>query len=231
MAINNLRSQLYLLAVIRYSDKTVLASLVLSKEVTVEGVRECVASNANIISGKRYTSQGTSYSISYTQDVHGRVYCIVTSPSYSPRVAFTALDEMISRFSKEQGPRAAGATENSMSRSSRPILEAIANKYADPSSVDKITAVQEKLDVVKSNMKENIQQILQNQESIERIELASVQLKEMASDFKDGAKSLKDKMFWKKWKMRLLIGFLVTAVLVVIIVPIAVASSKSSKKK
>lgn len=230
MAINHFRSQLYLLAVIRYSDKTVLASLPLSKEVTVEGVRECVASNAYIVSGKRYTSQGTAYSISYTQDINGRVYCIVTSPSYSPRVAFTALDEMISRFSKDQGPRSAGGTENSWTRSSRPILEAIANKYADPSSVDKITAVQEKLDVVKTNMKENIQQILQNQETIERIELASVQLKDMSEDFKVGAKSLKDKMFWKKWKMRLLISFLVISVLVVIIVPIAVSSSKASKK-
>ena len=223
-------SNLYLVAILRSSDKTVLSTLTKSREVTVEGVRETIAT-ANIVSGKRYTSQGPAFAIHYIQDAQGRVYSIVTSPNYPSRVVFSALDELSNRFSKEFGPRCISATENSLSKISRSLLEEIASKYADPSSVDKLVSVQEKLDVVKTNMRENIAQILQNTESIERIEAAAIHLNEQAIQFHDGSKSLATKMFWKKWKMRLLIGGLVIAILIIIIVPIAVSAQSSSSKK
>lgn len=102
-------------------------------------------------------------------------------------------------------------------------------RYSDPSSVDKLVAVQEKIDVVKSTMQENIQQILQNQEKVENIEAAAVRLNETSLAFSDGSKSLAQKMFWKKWKMRLLVGGLIISVLIIIIVPIAVTASNNSK--
>ncbi len=94
-------SQIYLIVVLRFTDKSVIASFQNSKEVTIEGVRECVAGNSNMVAGKRYTSQGQNQAIHYTIDAQGRVYSIVTSPKYSPRIAFGALDELIVKFVKE----------------------------------------------------------------------------------------------------------------------------------
>lgn len=85
--------------------------------------------------------------------------------------------------------------------------------------------MQEKIDVVKTTMKENIQQLLVNTEKLEQIENAALHLNNQSEDFKRGTKELSNKMFWKKWKMRLLIGGLVIAVLIIIIVPIAVSSN------
>jgi hypothetical protein len=79
-------------------------------------------------------------------------------------------------------------------------------------------------------MKENIQQLLVNQEKLENIEQAAIHLNEQSNHFRKNAKQLTDKMWWKMWKMRLLIGGLITAVLIILIVPIAVTSSSSSKK-
>ena len=53
-------------------------------------------------------------------------------------------------------------------------------------------------------------------------------LKESSVAFKRGTKELKDKMWWKQCKMKLLIAGLVTAVLIIIIVPIAVQNSKKN---
>eukprot|EP01035_Chromulina_nebulosa_P022908 gene22908-29674_t len=223
---NNSRSQIFLIAVVRFSDKTVIATLSKTKDVTVEGVRECIASNGNIVTGKRYTTKGENYSIHYTQDAQGRVYSLVTTLSYSPRIAFTAIDELIHNYGKELGPRSASATENSLSKVAKPILDNIIEKFGDPASVDKLSAVQEKIDIVQMTMKENIQQILQNDEKIQRIDAAALHLNEQSLQFRDNSKSLAQKMLWKKWKMRLLIGGLIIAVLVIIIVPIAVSSSK-----
>jgi hypothetical protein len=86
--------------------------------------------------------------------------------------------------------------------------------------------VQEKVDIVKTTMKENIQQLLQNEEKLERIESAAAHLNEQSIAFKQNAKELSNKMWWKMWKMRIAIGFLIIAVLLIIIVPTAVTASK-----
>jgi hypothetical protein len=92
--------------------------------------------------------------------------------------------------------------------------------------VDKLSAVTDKLEVVKTVMKDNIQALLINDEKLKNIEIASDQLNETSKAFSKSATQLKDKMWWKMWKMRLLIGGLIIAVLIIIIVPIAVISNK-----
>lgn len=76
-------------------------------------------------------------------------------------------------------------------------------------------------------MQDNIQQLLQNEEKLERIEEVSDALKTKSIAFQKGSKELSDKMFWKMWKMRLLIGGLVVAILIIIIVPTAVSMTPS----
>jgi hypothetical protein len=119
---------IFLIAVVRSSDKTVVASYQPVEGITVEGVRECIAGNANIETGKRYTSQGKFQSIHYTVDPQGRAYAMVTSPTYAMRMAFIAIDELIANFSRELGHRIAGATEQSLTGPSLPILKQIYQK-------------------------------------------------------------------------------------------------------
>ena len=121
-------SQVLMLAVLRFSDKTVVATYSTTRDVTKDGIRECVAGNANIASGKRYTSQGERQAIHYTLDPQGRVYAIVTAPRYPVRVAFVALEELQKQFGKEFGPRVPTAIEESLNRSARPILQGIAER-------------------------------------------------------------------------------------------------------
>ena len=104
------------------------------------------------------------------------------------------------------------------------------NRFADPSAQDKLVAVSEKIEVVKTTMKDNIQQLLLNEEKMQHIEAASESLNQKSIAFQQGSKQLSDKMFWKMWKMRILIGGLIIAVLIIIIVPTAVSMSPSSKK-
>jgi hypothetical protein len=119
-----------ILAVMRFSDKRIIASLVRNKDITIEGLRECVAGNASIQAGKRYSSQGPNQTINYSLDAQGRVFAMATAQGYSPRVAFGALDEMQKLFNKELGIKAAAATENSLSKPAQPIFNHIYQKSA-----------------------------------------------------------------------------------------------------
>lgn len=75
-------------------------------------------------------------------------------------------------------------------------------------------------------MKDNIEQLLLNNEKLEHIEAAALHLNNQSEGFREGAKELSNKMWWKMVKMRLLIGGLIVAVLIIIIVPLAVSNSK-----
>jgi hypothetical protein len=61
-------------------------------------------------------------------DAQGRVYAMVAVKTYSPRVAFSALDELQQLFNKELGIKAASATENSLSKPAQPIFHHVYEK-------------------------------------------------------------------------------------------------------
>lgn len=69
--------------------------------------------------------------------------------------------------------------------------------------------------------------LLINEEKLKGIEAQTEHLNDQAKSFNKGSKELANKMWWKMWKMRLLIGGLIIAVLLIIIVPIAVSNSNS----
>ena len=117
-----------MLAVLRLSDKTVVATYSSSRDVTKEGIRECVAGNAQISAARRYTSQGETQSIHYFSDTQGRVYAIVTNRNFPPRVAFLALDELQKEFA-DFGSKVAISCEEGLTEPSKPTLNAIADKY------------------------------------------------------------------------------------------------------
>ena len=126
--LHNDRPQIFMLAVLRLSDKTVVATHSSSRDVTKEGVRECVAGNAQITAARRYTSQGDTQSIHYFSDTQGRVYAIVTNRNFLPRVAFLALDELQREFA-DFGSKVASSVEEGLTKDSKLTLKAIAEKY------------------------------------------------------------------------------------------------------
>eukprot|EP01041_Mallomonas_annulata_P003605 gene3605-7173_t len=214
---------IFLVAVMRHTDK-IICAYYSTGEYDKEGVRELVSSNGSAKLGMRYSVSGASQSVHYYLDSTGRIYAIVTDPKYPVRVAFGVLDELQKGFQKDFGGKVAGATEDSLSKPSRTLLKDIADRYADPAAGDQLVAVQAKIDVVKSEMQQNIQQLLINSEQMEKIATSAEELNEQSQAFKAGTKELRNKMFWKNIKMKLLIGGLIVAVLIIIIVPVALTA-------
>ena len=85
---------------------------------------------------------------------------------------------------------------------------------------DSMVVIQDKIDVVKSTMKDSIEQLLINSEQLEKIEHSTIHLNEQSIAFRTSTKALANKMFWQKWKMRLAICGIVMLIIGVIIIPI-----------
>ena len=180
-------------AVLRFSDKRIVATYSAAGEVDKEGIRELIAGNPSCIAGKKYSSKGTTQVVNYTLDASGRVYVVVTNNAYSTRVAFAVVEELQETFLKEYGQKVPSATEESLSKPSKKLFLMLFEKYCNPSKVDQLSNVQNKLEVVKSTMQENIQQMLKNDELVAKIDVGAEKLNDQSVAFKQGAKQLKGK--------------------------------------
>lgn len=215
--------RIFLVGVLRFADKAVVAYYS-NGEAEKEGVRELVASNSSAKLGMRYSVTGSSQAVHYLLDQSSRVYVIVTDPKYPVRVAFGILDELQKNFTIEYGSKIAGSSEDGLNKASRSLLKDVADKYADPAAADQLVAVQAKIDVVKTEMQQNIQQLLINTEQMKHIEESAEELNTKSEEFKKGTKELRHKMWLKNIKMKLLLGGLIIAVLLIIIVPVVITT-------
>lgn len=108
------------------------------------------------------------------------------------------------------------------------MLQKICAKYDNLAEIDKLAAVTRKVDAVKLVMQENINVALQNCVKLESIEATSEELQQQAGIFKKNATDLRNKMWWKNMRMKLIIGFLILAILGIII-GVAVYYSKQNQ--
>ena len=119
---------IYILAVIRSTDKCIVASYIRNDEIVLEGVRECIAGNSNIIRGKKYAVQGQSQSILYSLDPKGRCFCLVSAPKYPPGVAFAVLDELEEALNNELNEKFPTAKEGALSKPPMKLFNSIFEK-------------------------------------------------------------------------------------------------------
>ncbi|CAM9186159.1 unnamed protein product [Choristocarpus tenellus] len=169
---------------------------------------------------KRYTSEGAMFCIHFTADERNRVYTCVTDKDYPARIAFMMLEEMQSKFLTKVGEKSLTAKEGSLNRSMKSSFSDLCIKYDDIRNVDRMAAVQDKVDVVKTIMEDNIQQMLANEERLDHISQNAENLNEQAKVFQNRSTALRRQMRCKAIKMWILLAFIVIILLVVIIVPI-----------
>ena len=74
---------------------------------------------------------------------------------------------------------------------------------------NKVNEVNEKLDKVKVIMNDNIDLALQNCAKLETMELKSEELLQQAGVFKKSAKDIKNKLWWKNMRAKLIIATVV----------------------
>ncbi len=81
---------------------------------------------------------------------------------------------------------------------------------------NKVNEVNEKLDKVKVIMNDNIDLALQNCTKLETMELKSEELLQQAGVFKKSAKDIRNKLWWKNMRSKLIIATVVFIIIGII---------------
>jgi Synaptobrevin len=120
------------------------------------------------------------------------------------------------------------ARSQQLNKSCGGVLQRVCISYEKLEEVDKLAAVTKKVETVKLVMEENIQTALANCVKLESIEVAAEELQQQAGVFKRNANELRKKMWWQNMRMKLIIGFIILAI-IGIIIGVAVAYSKANQ--
>lgn len=153
---------------------------------------------------------------------------VVTGLRYPSRVVTQMLTELYKEYKQSYGEEAKTAQAKSLTRKSKSILTRYCQKYAAPQSVDKASALVQKVDAVKSTMQDNIASMLTNMEKTETISTQADQLNEQASVFKKKGSELRQQMRCKNIKMTIILVALVVGILLIIIVPLISKAGKAA---
>jgi hypothetical protein len=131
-----------------------------------------------------------------------------------------------SQFVAKVGDKAVTAKDRALDKQCSALMLRICQKYDNLAEVDKLASVARKVDTVKLVMQENVDAALQNCVKLESIEKAAEELQQQAGVFKRNANELKNKMWWKNMKMRMIIAAIVLVILGVIAAIIAVMTQQ-----
>lgn len=160
------------------------------------------------------------------------VTAVVTCATYPRRSAFqmlSALQEAVSQNATLEAVAACQKPEE-LSKPCHTWLKEIFKKYCDLGKVDKITAVNLQVDEVKMVMEGNINRILDNAESLNTVEDKAENLRNNAMQFQRQSDDLRRILWWRNFKMKLIVALLVGCIVGYIVIPIIVNMIQASKE-
>lgn len=171
---------------------------------------------------KRYTVEGDHFNVNFMADDRSRVFIAVTLKSYPERVTFVMIEEMQSKFLEKCGEKALTSKEGALDKTSKSIFKEICAKYSDLAQVDRVSAVAEKVESVKSTMQDNIAQMLENAGQLDDIQNSAENLSRQAEVFNKRSNQLRRNMRCRDMKMKFVIAGAVVLMLIIIIVPLSI---------
>jgi vesicle-associated membrane protein 7 len=150
----------------------------------------------------------------------GITYLCMAEEAFGRRIPFAFLDDLKNRFKATYGNRGKTALSFAMQADFSRVMQNLMEYYSNAANADKITKLKGQMEEVKSIMITNIEKVLERGEKIELLVEKTDQLNQTAVQFKKKSTGLKQAMWWKNFKLTLLI-ILIALFIVYIIVAVA----------
>jgi hypothetical protein len=158
------------------------------------------------------------------------VVAAMCAADFPRRQAFALLEDLAVRTQNPASAEAVAAArgEGELGKAlAAPLREALAQSHraAPASAVATVTA---KVEEVKVVMEGNINKVLENAENLASIENKSEVLRQEAHQFQKKSVSVRNALWWRNFKMKLVVAAVVLCVLGYILIPVI---AKAARKK
>ena len=156
-------------------------------------------------------SSGYVYFIVYPEN---KFYLSVAESSYPERIVYDLIEEIekdnIFLLTTEKGE---------LNATGKQSLKNLVDKYQEINKVNNIRAINDDIDEVKLDMRENIRKATDNLVKVEDLDEKSNRIKLNADSFKNNAKTLERQTCLQNWKWTFILVGLVSVILLIIIIP------------
>lgn len=169
----------------------------------------------------------------------GVFYIAKSGESYEPTVVFVCVTEsktmnsklLLREFSKGfYKSVTAGAWSSARAGSLSGQCSSVFASLKKNFGVDKYKEVSDKVNIVKDQMRENIQNQLENMDDLANVEEKAKDMEGEAKNLKDNAIRVKLKMCWEMWKWRIIVICSI-AIILTIIISVAVCTTNKDECK
>ena len=138
-------------------------------------------------------------------------FFVCTLPEYKDQFSFKLINEIY-----EEKVYAMKSSKGDMNAEGRQKLKIIIDKYQD-SNINNISEIINTVDSIKVIVKDSIQKIVNNTQSLDELEKKSQNLKEDAKDFHGNAKKLEKETWWENFKIKTLLLLILLIIICLIV--------------
>jgi len=163
--------------------------------------------------------------VSYTHEKYnfhiiiedGVIYLCMASQDFQRRICFAFLEDIKNQFLSRFVGSWAKANAYALDEEFKPVLKKQMEYYSNGTNTDRILKVRKEIDEVKSIMVENIEKVLERGDKIELLVEKTDTLSHESFTFHSKSKDLKRHMWWKNFKITLILFLVVLAIIYFII--------------
>uniref|UniRef100_A0A6B2LIR9 V-SNARE coiled-coil homology domain-containing protein n=1 Tax=Arcella intermedia TaxID=1963864 RepID=A0A6B2LIR9_9EUKA len=142
----------------------------------------------------------------------GVVFLVSSKPEFGVRVPFGFLDDIsllwFERYANEPETTAA-FSRSEFGRTLKQKME-----FYSSTAADKLKSINAQLEIVKAQMKENLEKVMERGDSIQNIVDKTESLQTDSFQFRSSATTLKKKMWWQNVKFKIILGIIIFLCLV-----------------
>jgi vesicle-associated membrane protein 4 len=158
-------------------------------------------------------------------DTYNIAYFVLTRASYPERHAWSLLEELKNKLHQQGTSVLQTCPEEAYTKIFASEVIGLSKKYDDLRNLDKIQAVNSQVLEVQNLAQAGIQQVLRNTEKADEMAAKTYEMQQMAGAFARDATQLKRIMYWRNMRLKIIIAFVILAVILYITIPIAVTAS------
>jgi len=162
---------------------------------------------------KTYTFQTYNFHVYISQSV---CFLCMAKDSLGTRIPFGFLEDVRVLWMNKYGAKGQTAIEYGMNDEFSRVLGQKMDFYSNDTSADKIRAINAQMEVVKKQMKENVEKVMERSENIEELVDKAQGLQTETNSFNFKATTMKRKLWWKNIKL-----YVILAVVLLIIAYVA----------
>ena len=137
------------------------------------------------------------------------LFIVYVDAAYPERFVFAMIDEI----KNENILANVNETTKELDPLGRKQLKGIVDKYQDKDKLDKINEIQQDVNDIKVDVKDNINKMVQNIDDVNELQEKSDALKDASKDYHDNAQEVKQITWWQNFKIRIILILIILIVL------------------